>query len=317
MASDQQTRVLLSRFAEPDFMFCGATRKSLHELCRKTGLNPKLAGYFVEMDAHPLPIIVDWGNGIREQAYLVECLCASPLYIRAVTVSFGKPTTFILARTLRAAILDPWGVEGLISSPAVLVLDNEPICKQKSLKDFVDFCGGRIAFARDYCPHAKPRVESCGAILKSLAIYPVNSLGGTEGSEPGNWVSIAASQFMPAVEEAIDFKNRPCSRRWVQEMKRFALGASRELSDSIASVRWPVTVKVEGDLAVLDSGETFQSDAINDLLPGRYKASRSLDPLDDYIEVFFEGVPVATAARTQVCPASLKEHLHYLELPRL
>lgn len=317
MASDQQTRALLARFSDPNFLFTGHARKVLHELCRSKGLDPHLTGYFLEMDAHPLPLVVDWGNGVREQAYLVECISGAPFYIRAVTVSFGKPTAFVLARTFLMAVLSPWGAPGLMSAPARLVLDNEPICKDKTLKELVAACDTRITYTRDYTAHAKPRVESCGAILKNLAIFPVEALAPTENTEPKKWLSLNAEALMATFESAVDAKNLAARQNWVTEMKRVALGLSEERVKEIALHQWATCVKVEGDMARLESGETFCSENIADLPPGRYAALRRLDPLDDTIQILFESDPVATASRTYSCPEPLRPYLHIMELPRL
>ncbi len=319
MANSRQVSVLLERLKRNEYCFPAGARVDLHNLARHTRIRPTIPGYVVEVDGHPLNIRSDW-PGIEQwfDVHLVSVVAPKPFAVRAMHMTVGKPTSYSLARAIRAAVLEPCGVEELASAPALVVLDGDAVCRTDALFRLIEACGSRRILAKRGTPYAKPHVEGAGAMLQRAAIYPVNSLLGLfDEREPEGTLALPMSNLARSYSDALRSVNEPRLNTWSQAMHNCALGLHPEKIARIAAFRWPTRVVVRDGAARLDTEETFLSPSIADLESGLYLGTRSLDCTKDDLQIFVEDECVARGDRAHPFPPELREFIEFVEGPRI
>jgi hypothetical protein len=292
-------------------------RYHLHRLVRETAIRVDNAGYWAEMDAYSLQVMGAWPGYTCANPHVVAVVNPRPLFPRSITLCSGKSSSFIIARTLQQAILNPIVGERFQSAPAVVLVDGEKCFISEELAKFVVLCGGTLEPAVGGCPHAKPFVESFGSCVRRNSLYPINELRGiqTKGvtrlSLPGEVlarVCVDAARKTGAKSQA-EYENR---------MRRQALALDSDQVLAISEARFPTAAEIRGDTAILESGETFGSRSISLLDDGFYSATRALNPRNDNIIITIEGEPVAQGDRCQALPEDFPQDLvPYTEAPRL
>lgn len=319
MASSRQVKALVDQLLAGNLVFGRDMRRSFHALVGKTAIATPFCGYWAEVDGHPLSTKCAFEEGLEPVCpHLLEVVNRYPLYLRAFTISYGKPTSYVIARTIRQAVLDILGTEGMQSAPAIILMDGEPCCTNDELKAFIEACGSRRCLAEKGTPYAKPFVEGMGATLQVNCTYPADQFAASHEIVDGRSVltlpaEVLARTFLDAAMRGIALRRE----EFISSMHRVGLGLTPSKAAEIANLRWPTSARVNGEIATLGGGETFVSEEIATLDDGIYSASRSLDPLLDDLEIYLEDMLVAKGVRSHPVAAALKPFLSFLEVPRL